>query len=211
MSERMSGSQVRDEDLLRFEAQLRQVLYRFDCPGAHALGEYALELVPTEQRVAIASHVRECAECTEELASVRAFLAAEVQPTVGLVDRLRRVVATLLGPGDARVAFAGARRSMGGRSPLTYRAEELITSLSTGRDGRSLLGLVSWEGAEADEPQLDGHAARLVGATGSVVAEATLDAIGNFTLHVPEAPVGQEYIVELHLADRVVVMEGVRL
>ena len=207
----MSDRQVLDEDLLRFEAQLRQVLYRFDCPSPHALGEYALDLVPMEQRVAIASHVRECSGCTDELASMRAFLAADIQPAVGPVDRLLRVVATLLGPGSAQVAFASARRSIGGQSPLTYRAEELITSLSPGRDGRSLLGLVSWEGAETDEPELEGHTARLVGASGTLVAETTLDAIGNFTLHVLESHVDQEYIVELHLADRVVVLKGVRL
>jgi hypothetical protein len=206
----MSDRQVLDEDLPRFEAQLRQVLYRFDCPSPHALGEYALDLVPMEERVALASHVRECSGCTEELASMRAFLAADSQPAVGPVDRLRRVVATLLGPGNARVAFASARRSIGGRSPLTFAAEGLITSLSPGRDGRSLLGLVSWEGAETDEPELEGHAVRVVGASGTVVAETTLDAIGNFTLHVPESHVGQEYIVELRLADRVVVLEGVR-
>jgi hypothetical protein len=70
---------------------------------------------------------------------------------------------------------------------------------------------VSWEGAEADEPELEGHVARLVGASGTVVAETTLDAIGNFTLRVPESHVDQEYIVELRLANRVVVLEGVRL
>jgi hypothetical protein len=207
----MSDRQVMDEELPRFEAQLRHVLYRFDCPSPHALGEYALDLVPMEERVAIASHVRECSGCTDELASMRAFLAAEIRPAVGPVDLLRRVVATLLGPGNAQVAFANARRSIGGQSPLTYRAEELIASLSPGRDGRSLLGLVSWEGAETDEPELEGHAARLVGASGTVVAETTLDAIGNFTLHVPDSHVDQENIVELRLADRVVVLKGVRL
>jgi hypothetical protein len=239
ITQRMPHNDVRDEDILRFvdadealdpalvdhiracatcsaeaariaaqQTQLRQVLYRFDCPSAQGLGEYALELVSTEQRVSIASHVLQCTDCQAELSTLRTFLATDAQPAVGLGEHLRRILATLVGPGEARLAHAGARRSISGHGPLTYRAESLLVSLSTARDGRSVAGLVLWEGEDTDEPALEGGAVRLI-RDGDRVAEATVDALGNFALPVP--PSTDAFAIELHLADRIVVLEDVRL
>src|SRR5713226_3487863 len=54
---------------------LRRVLYRFDCPDAHTLGEYLLDLLEPEQRQSVAAHAVECDACSLELQTLRSFLA----------------------------------------------------------------------------------------------------------------------------------------
>ena len=75
-------------DYARAESTLRHSLYRFDCPAAHTLGEYALDLVDPVERTTIAAHATECHACTAELESLRAYLAA---PTPDLAESLLSV------------------------------------------------------------------------------------------------------------------------
>src|SRR5690349_8923272 len=57
------------------EAELRRSLYRFDCPDAHTLGEFELDLLAPELRLQIAAHASRCDECRDELRMLRRFLA----------------------------------------------------------------------------------------------------------------------------------------
>jgi hypothetical protein len=57
------------------EAGLRRGLYRFDCPDAHTLGEYQLDLLEPENRRRVAAHEAECDACGVELRALRSYLA----------------------------------------------------------------------------------------------------------------------------------------
>jgi hypothetical protein len=67
------------EDVARYlqtQGELRAALFRFDCPDAHALGDYYLDLVEPAARARIAVHVGACDHCLADLQTVRAFLSA---------------------------------------------------------------------------------------------------------------------------------------
>jgi hypothetical protein len=59
--------------LERIEGRLRQRLYRWDCPDAETLGEFALNLLPATEHSQIAEHVQDCPVCRQDLAAVRHF------------------------------------------------------------------------------------------------------------------------------------------
>jgi len=61
------------------QVELRRTLFRFDCPDAHTLGEYVLDLLEPEQRQSVAAHAVDCDACSVELQTFRGFLA---MPTV---------------------------------------------------------------------------------------------------------------------------------
>ena len=59
----------------RVQGRLRRALYRFDCPDAHTLGEYQLDLLEPEHRRSIAAHATDCDACSTELHTLRSYLA----------------------------------------------------------------------------------------------------------------------------------------
>ncbi len=59
----------------RMELKLLSKLYRWDCPPNQVLGEYQMGLLGTEQALAVRKHLRMCALCSAEVASVAEFLA----------------------------------------------------------------------------------------------------------------------------------------
>src|SRR5438067_2757631 len=69
------GGQSGPED---FERELRRALYRFDCPDAHTLGEYQMDLLDQKQRMQGAAHAAECDECRGAVQTLRTCLAAPV-------------------------------------------------------------------------------------------------------------------------------------
>jgi hypothetical protein len=58
-----------------FEAKLRHILFRFDCPSSHALGEYRLGLFNARECVVIEGHLARCHHCRAELAMLNQFLS----------------------------------------------------------------------------------------------------------------------------------------
>src|SRR5947209_9504492 len=101
------------------ERELTIRLYRFDCPSPHQLGEYNLDLVGPEDRTRIAAHVVDCGECRAELTLLREFLAQPTPVTSSepLFRQARRIIATLLPPKAAGLAYGGLR----GNSDTTAR------------------------------------------------------------------------------------------
>ena len=71
----MQASGSDEAGLAQFQEELRRSLYRFDCPDAHTLGEYELDVLDADQRLRIATHVVDCEECRAELHTLREFLA----------------------------------------------------------------------------------------------------------------------------------------
>ncbi len=185
------------------ERELRRTLYRFDCPDAHTLGEYHLDLLEEQDRVQVAGHAAECDECRTELQTLRSFLASPIGAPESMVDRARRVVATLFvpAPGRAHAALRGAADS----ATRVFEAGDVTVTVGPGQVRGSLFGLVV---AVADRPEsLDGRVVRLVPREGLPLA-ATLDDLGNFEV------VGLEpglYALEIDLPDGIVVVEELRV
>src|ERR1044071_4621628 len=95
-----SGNPSDSDELASFEGWLARSLYRFDCPDAHTLGEYALEYLSPEQRTSVAAHAADCEHCQDELSTLRAFLATPTRMPESLSERVRRRLATLFTPAD---------------------------------------------------------------------------------------------------------------
>jgi hypothetical protein len=150
------------------------------CPPGLALGEYVLGLLSPEQRQAIAAHIVDCHRCTDAVAQTRAFLNAEVvegvAPAVGVVERVRVLVAELFAPGPV-LGLAGLRGA--GDDTLTYKADDVQISLDIaadlGRPGkRSLVGLV----VSPAQSELEVELWR----GDMLAAMTTVDDAGNFSL-----------------------------
>jgi len=196
------------------ETVLRGALFRFDCPAPQAIGEYELQLLAPDEMTAVAAHTLDCAYCTDELRTLRTFLATPMVPETSVGSRVARVVASLVAPGRwAPPGLAGALRSTGEGGSAVYQAEGLTVRVSLGPPPRqagtvSLVGVVLAEGADAS-PR--GQAALLAEAGGSAARTAVLsvdiDDLGSFTFDA--VPAGT-YTLELRLADRVVVIERLR-
>jgi len=56
----MQASGSDEAGFAQFQQELRRSLYRFDCPDAHTLGEYELDVLDADQRLRIATHVVDC-------------------------------------------------------------------------------------------------------------------------------------------------------
>jgi hypothetical protein len=185
------------------ENTVRRALYRFDCPDAHMLGEYHLDLLAPEARMNVAAHAVQCEACTAELQTLRAFLAMPPAVPESISERTRRVVAALFKPAPG-LAYGGLR---GAADPSTrlYRAEDVTVSLSSGDQPGSLLGLVIEPSAA--EGVLDSCSARLVSTDGAVLT-TTLDDLGNFEFD--EVPSGT-YVLELDVIGRPIAIEQLRV
>ena len=125
-------------EMRRAQALLRAVLWRHACPAPERLGLYQLRLLPAEEQLLLAQHVRACPHCQREL---QALAAEETQPA--LLQRWRAALDVL----PARlvpVAFAtGDLRGVG--APLQrFRAGALDIHISVQpgykRGQRTLLG-----------------------------------------------------------------------
>ena len=184
---------------VQFEQELRRVLYRFDCPDAHTLGEYQLDLLEPEQRRMVAGHASECDDCRAELQTLRSFLAEPISVPESLGSRARRIVASLFTP-RADLAYGGLRGSVDNATRI-FAAGDVTVSISSGERPGSLFGLVV--GPDASE----GAALKLVPREGAPTL-AVLDDLGNFEF-LDVSP--GRYALEIELSDGVVVIEELRV
>lgn len=183
-----------------FERELRRVLYRFDCPDAQVLGDYELDLLDASERIRVATHARDCDECSDELKTLRAFLALPNAVPEPAMARVRRFVATLFVPSSPAQAYSGLRGAADG-STRVFEAQDVTITVGRGQYGDSLLGLVVVANAAADA--LEGHEVRLLARTGDALVTA-LDDLGNFEF--ASVPAGA-YVLEIDLIDGIVVVE----
>lgn len=183
--------------------RLVQSLYRFDCPDAQTLGEYELDMLDPVERTRVASHVVDCHECTSDLGELRAFLAQPAAVSEPVLQRARRIVATLLAP-QPGLAYGGLR---GGSDPSTrlYEAGDVTITLGPGSTSGSVLGLVV--GGTPATASLEGRAVRLLNPLGTS-ADTQLDELGNFEFDDVEAAI---YSLEVDLPAGVVVIEALRI
>ena len=178
------------------ERALSGALYRIDCPPPHALGEYELDLLESQDRIEVARHLTECDACRAELADLRGFLAAQLEVPDAVLGRARRLVASLLTP---RSGPAYGLRGAAHASNLVYAVHGITLSLSVGQ--AALSGLVVAEGYTAE--QLEGRAVRLVNGPTTRV-----DDLSGFELS--DVPPGI-YTLEVELPDSTVVVEALQI
>ncbi len=181
------------------QSELRQMLYRFDCPRPHALGEYELGLVATEERVRIARHAVDCDACTADLLMLREYLATDISVPQTILSQLRRVVATVFAPASG-LGLAGVR---GADSALRqYRVEGASVSIGSGPERGSLIGLLVLDNAD----RMQGEVRLLPGQGAALTSD--LDELGNFEFF-DVAP--GTYAVEIQLADEIIVVQHLQV
>ena len=185
------------------ERELRRALYRFDCPDAHTLGEYQLDLLDPQERTRIAAHAADCDECRIELQTLRSFLATPISVPESVADRARRVVASLFTP-RAGLAYGGLRGSAE-TSTRVYEAGDITVTIGPGQTSGWLIGLVV-PGAQAPEA-MEGRDVRLLPRQGQPLT-VKLDDLGNFEF--ASVPAG-DYVLEIDLPDGIIVIEELRV
>ena len=200
------------EDLQVLDRHLRGALHRFDCPTAHTLGEYELDLLAPELRTTVAAHVVDCPRCADELRTLRSFLREDPIATGGEArggprHALSRIVAALVPAPAALSAIRGAASTHG----QMYRAGGYTITLVVGERARrerpSLVGLVTRDDNEDGDPK--GAPARLIRlAQPSHVHAARIDELGNVAFEGIEPGL---YDLELELSGQVVVIESLAL
>jgi len=153
--------QQRAATLAAQERRLTATLYRRECPPSLTLSEYQLGLLPATESRTIARHLRHCPHCTNELQILTAYLAdvaptLEIEPTLGLLERARILVARLVEDlpnvdalggllTGASLATAGVRGNAGAH--LVYAVEDVQVIIDVQTDAqqpayRVLLGLL---------------------------------------------------------------------
>lgn len=185
------------------ERELRRSLYRFDCPDAHTLGEYQLDMLDQERRMRIAAHAADCDECRAELQTLRAFLAAPISAPESVVERARRVVAKLFVPAPG-LAYGGLRGSADAGTRV-YQAGDVTVTIGPGQTSGSVVGLVVASGSTPES--LEGRSVRLLPRDGAPVS-TSLDDLGNFDV-VDVVP--GLYALEIDLPTGLVVIEELRV
>lgn len=183
---------------------LTHTLYRFDCPDALTLGEYALDLLDPERRRLAAAHTLECDLCTSELHSLRDYLAQDPPVRESVFARTRRLIASLI-PG-ASSGLAYGLRGTAETDTLLYALDGGQVSISAGPDEPGhVLGLLIVD--DLDSASLQGGSVRLVSGA-ETIAETTIDDLGNFEFDGVPADV---YELEIELPDGVAVVEGLQV
>jgi hypothetical protein len=199
----MQASGSDEAGFAQFQEELRRSLYRFDCPDAHTLGEYELDVLDADQRLRIATHVVDCEECRVDLHTLRDFLAAPTYIPESIVERARRVVATLLTspPGLAYGGLRGAAAS----ATRVFEAGDVTVTVGPGSGSGSLIGLVVV--GDSSPEALIGRSVRLLPRHGQPI-HSTLDDLGNFEFTDLDP---DQYAVEIDLPDSIIVIQELRV
>jgi len=161
--------------LSRLRDEVKSRVYRTSCPPALELGDYFLHLLPANQSLVVAQHVRECRHCAQELATLEKYLAQPVSE-----DNVMGVITTLIArlvSGESSPAFAGLRGE--DDEPFIYQADNVQVVIEVQDDieqmsRKILLGLVT--GLESNKFTIQ------VSQEGQVIATSSVDEIGNFVI-----------------------------
>jgi len=197
-----SGSQSDPDEVAAFGGWLQRSLYRFDCPDAHTLGEYQLDLLEPEQRTRVAAHAIECDDCLTELQTLRSYLATPISVPESPLEKVRRVVATLFSPTPlGEVLGYGGLRGTAESDTRIFTVDDVTITVGPGQSSGTLLGLVMVGDAPAET--LAGREVRLVPMVGSPT-RSRLDDLGNF--EIEDISPGA-YVLEVDLPGSLVIVE----
>ncbi len=183
---------------VHIQVGLRRSLFRFDCPDAHTLGEYQLDLLEPEHRRSVAAHAVDCDACSIELQTLRSYLAMPTLIAESPLQHARRMVATLFRPAPG-LAYGGLRGTAEATTRV-FQVEDVTVTVGPGQGPGTLVGLVLMAGAE---PQaLDRRAVRLI-PPDLAAFSSSMDDLGNFEFEA--VPAGM-YALEIDLADSLIVV-----
>lgn len=206
-------------------------LYRHSCPDATRLSFYCANLLPVDERVHIASHLRECPLCMAEVAETRTFLNDELLPEplpVSLRGKVQRIFATLVRQ-QAQLVVRGEHGENGkhgttvARWPRQYRGGTVDLSLHLSRASNGeyvLLGIMTGIDAEENIDAFTGIQTHLYTMTEFTAAEeqkeqepepflsTEVDDIGNFVFS--PVPAGR-YVMNICLPEAELVIEDITI
>jgi hypothetical protein len=196
-------------------------LYRSQCPSSIQLSLYCFDLLPGDERVSIASHVRDCPLCAAEVADTRQFREAtrDIPLRLSPVAALRRTFATLVKQQAQLVLRGDAQTSAW---PRQYHAGSIDLSLHLSRASSGeyiLLGIITSTDSEERVDAFEGVKAELYLAPGPLANEgdsesekplltAQVDDLGNIVFK--PVPIG-EYVMIMHLPDQELIIEGLTI
>ncbi len=158
-----SYCQKKAEDLDRFQKHLTSQLYRSTCPSPVELGEFHMRMLPANQTLEMAQHVRKCPHCADEVSGLEEFLS-EFTPRTGLLEPIKVLLARLVGGGAGTASSPGlmAVRGQVSHSPV-FEADDIVISLDVtpNPNGQvSILGSMAaenqdqWTGATVELKQM---------------------------------------------------------
>jgi hypothetical protein len=188
---------------LQIQADLRAALFRFDCPSAHTLGEYLLDLLDPAERTRVAAHATDCEHCLAELQTLRTYLAAPMPSSESLLNQVRRRVASLFTPAPG-LAYGGLRGTASATTRI-FSVDDITITVGPGPATGSLVGLLIVDDRVPET--LAGVTARLVPTDGWPIT-VIVDSLGNFEF--TEVSPGA-YTLEIDLPDSLIVVEALRV
>lgn len=165
------------------ERQLREKLYRFDCPDPQEIGEFQLKLLSEAASDRIRTHLQTCSHCRRELAELATYLQGLSQDLeYSFAERVRIWIAERLPDASTgqNLAF-GLRGDSGTAQAYDYQAGDAQITVEIQEDAhaqRTLLGLVL--GID-----VQGITARLWQA-GEKMQTVPIDELGNFVFTAVE-------------------------
>jgi hypothetical protein len=190
------------EQLRVVDAQLLTAFYRDTCPEAEVLADFVLNRLPATEKLRVAAHVRNCARCSEVVASVR-DLADEEPPS--LLERLRKMLALAL---IAQPIAPTAVAARGEGWQRRFEVEDFVITLSA--QAGSLTGRVR----RRDAPTVTDYSGQawLLDKTETTAqakpVEGRIDQFGRFQLAIQETGT---YALLLEVGEQNVALEAVEL
>lgn len=189
----------------RTTAVAKAALHRFSCPDPEQLGLYQLNLLPAQERLILARHIRECPHCARELEEL-----AHVGERPSLLERLRQAAGIV----EAVLLPAPRLQAMPLRGALSilqrFRAKEagidvhLSVQAGHSRGRRTLMGRL----APRDETSLPAPDIEVWLMRGEEAWAAPVEAGGVFTFEEVEPG---EYSLGLEWHRQAVLVRGVEV
>ncbi len=185
----------RVREIKRLQARLSARLYRAECPETLVLGEYYQGLLHPDRASMVQRHLALCPYCRKEYARLQEFF----EPPPGLMERARKVAASLVSTGQLALQLRG------GEAPLLYVTENVQIALNIKADIRrperkSLAGLVVGR-------QADGWIVLLLKG-GERIGAAPVDEMGNFLFAGLNAG---DYELHIYTADEDIAISPLRV
>jgi len=167
--------------LANLQNRLVSRLYRLTCPSSMELGDYHLRMLPANQALVVAQHLRECPHCAREVSQLGSYLS-DLTSETNLPGKVNAIIAQLIHGGssaqDSGVsdpAFASLRG--GDDEPFIYQADHVQIAIEVQEDveqpgRRILLGLIT--GLKSNGFMMEAYQEE------KIVATTFVDEIGNF-------------------------------
>ena len=200
---RCPACRAQADEYTALEKSLLAGLYRLDCPLPETLRAFAAGRLGGPWRRQVSQHVQGCVRCREELEIIRQYDGLAQKGTLGqVIRRLLEVVRAQ--PLSLSLQPAGLRGIA--PAPQLFRAEaaglDIVLTLLPGEQGgpsQTLVGqLLPYEETEEAQRSFEGAVVELWRGR-RILAEATVDDVGGFTLALPGPG---KYQVRVYLDDK---------